>query len=192
MPTHHAIIALFRPETGEPIALMDGRLITEMRTAAASAVATDLLARPDAGVLAILGSGVQAASHLEALRLVRRIREVRVFSPRNAGAFAALHGVQAARSAEDAVRGADIIVTVTSSTTPVLKGEWLRDGSHVNAVGACRPDWRELDDAVMKNTVFVDSRAAATQEAGDIILSNAKINGELGEALAGKIKVDPS
>jgi thiomorpholine-carboxylate dehydrogenase len=189
MPTHHAIIALFRPETGEPIALMDGRLITEMRTAAASAVATDLLARPDAGVLAILGSGVQAASHLEALRLVRRIREVRVFSPRNAGAFAALHGVQAARSAEDAVRGADLIVTVTSSTTPVLRGEWVSAGAHINAVGACRPDWRELDDGVLaRSRIWVDSRPAAEVESGDVIAAGARrIVGEVGSVAAGTL-----
>ena len=115
VPTHHAIIVLFRPETGEPLAVMDGRLITELRTAAASAVATDLLARPDASVLGILGAGVQAGSHLDALRLVRRFREVRVWSPRSAGAFATAHGVTPAPSAEAAVRGADVIVTATSA-----------------------------------------------------------------------------
>ena len=99
LATHHAIIALFRPETGEPLALMDGRLITELRTAAASAVATELLARADASVLAILGSGVQAASHLAAMRLVRTVREVRVWSPRTASRFAVEHGVLAAGSA---------------------------------------------------------------------------------------------
>src|ERR1041385_2864873 len=100
IPTHHAMIVLFRPETGEPLVTMDGRLITEMRTAAVSAVATRLLARPDASVLAILGSGVQARSHLAALRLVRAIREVRVWSPRNAAAFAKEFGVRAVPSAE--------------------------------------------------------------------------------------------
>jgi thiomorpholine-carboxylate dehydrogenase len=90
-------------------------------------------------------------------------------------------------SAEEAVRGADIIVTVTSSKTPVLKGEWLKPGSHVNAVGACRPDWRELDEAAMNNVVVVDSREAAMKESGDVILSGAKIYAELGEALAGKL-----
>jgi len=191
LPTHMAMILLFDRDTGSPLAVMDGRLITEMRTAAVSAVATKLLAAPDARVLAILGSGVQARSHLEALRIVRPVEEIRVWSrtEANAKSFASEIGGRA-MSAEDAVRGADIVVTVTSSTTPVLKGEWLKDGSHVNAVGACRPDWRELDDHVMKNTVFVDSRAAAMQEAGDIILSNAKIHAELGEALAGKIKAD--
>ena len=185
VPTHHALIVLFRPETGEPLVVMDGRLITEMRTAAASAVATDLLARRDAAVLGILGSGVQAGSHLEALRLVRTFREVRVWSPRGAGAFAARHGVQAAATAEDAVRGADVIVVATSATAPVLRGAWLAPGAHVNAVGACRPDWRELDDdAVRRARLYVDSRAAATKEAGDVIAAGEPF-AELGEVVAG-------
>src|SRR5438093_4792599 len=125
IPTHHALIILFRPETGEPLATMDGRLITEMRTAAVSAVATRHLAREDASVLAILGSGVQAGSHLEALRLVRTFREVRVWSPRTALAFAERHGVHATATAEEAVRGADVIVVATSATAPVLRGAWL-------------------------------------------------------------------
>ena len=90
-------------------------------------------------------------------------------------------------SAEDAVRGADIVVTVTSSKTPVLKGAWLKPGCHVNAVGACRPDWRELDDAAISNVVLVDSREGALKESGDVILSGAKVYAELGEALAGKV-----
>jgi len=142
LPTHMAMILLFDRETGAPLAVMDGRLITEMRTAAVSAVATNLLASREARVFAILGSGVQARSHVEALRIVRPIDEIRVWSRTEANAqnFASEIGGQA-MSPEDAVRGADIIVTVTSSTIPVLKGEWLKDGSHVNAVGACRPDW---------------------------------------------------
>jgi thiomorpholine-carboxylate dehydrogenase len=91
-------------------------------------------------------------------------------------------------SAESAVRGADVIITATSSQTPVLQGSWLKHGSHVNAVGACRPDWRELDDEAMTNVVFVDSRAGAMKESGDIILSGVKIYAELGEALAGKVQ----
>jgi alanine dehydrogenase len=105
VPTHHATILLFKPESGEPLATMDGRLITEVRTAAVSAVATEHLARSDASVLAIIGSGVQARSHLEALKLVREFRDVRVWSPRRAAAFAEEHGVRAAASAEEAVRG---------------------------------------------------------------------------------------
>ena len=185
--THHATILLFRPETGEPLVTMDGRLITEMRTAAVSAVATRYLARADAAVLAILGAGVQARSHLEALRLVREFREVRVWSPRTAPAFAREHGIHAAASPEEAVAGADVIVTATTSTTPVLRGAWLSPGVHINAVGAPRPDWRELDDEVLRRaTVYVDSRAAAAQESGDVI-AGGKVFAELGEVVSGTI-----
>jgi alanine dehydrogenase len=185
LPTHHAIIALFQPETGEPLILMDGRLITEMRTAAVSAVATDLLARREVEVLAILGSGVQAQSHLEALRIVRRFREVRVWSPRHAARFAQQFGVKATVSAEEAVRGADVIVVATSATTPILRGQWLSSGSHINAVGATRPNWRELDDEVLRRArLYVESREAASKESGDVIAAGT-IFAELGEVLAG-------
>ena len=142
--THHAVIMLFRPETGEPLAMMDGRLITEMRTAAASAVATQQLARADASVLAILGSGVQARSHLEALRLVRPFSEVRVWSPRNARAFAERHGVTATASPEEAVRGADVVVVAVNSQVPVLLGRWLSPGSHVQRPAALMTSRRRL------------------------------------------------
>ncbi len=188
IPTHMATIFLVDPQTGTPLAIMDGRLITEMRTAAVSAAATKLLALPDAKILAILGSGVQAHSHVEALRLVRQFEEIRVWSPtrEHAERFAKEIGGKA-MSAKDAVRGADVIVTTTNSKTPVLKGAWLKPGSHVNAIGACRPDWRELDDEAMGNVVFVDSREGALKESGDAILSEAKIYAELGEALAAKV-----
>src|SRR6201997_3733015 len=181
IPTHMATIFLVDPQTGTPLAIMDGTLITEMRTAAVSAAATKLLASPDAKVLAILGSGVQARSHAEALRLVRQFDEIRVWSPtlEHAKLFAQEIGA-AATSAEEAVRDADVIVTVTSSKTPVLKGDWLKPGCHVNAIGACRPDWRELDDEAMNNVVFVDSREGALKESGDVILSGAQIYTELG------------
>jgi ornithine cyclodeaminase/alanine dehydrogenase-like protein (mu-crystallin family) len=183
--THHALVMLFAPETGEPLALMDGRLITEMRTAAASAVATDLLARRDARCLAILGAGVQAGSHLEALRRVRDLPEVRVWSPRRARAFADAHAIDAADSAEAAVRGADIVVVATTATTPVLRGAWLAPGVHVNAVGACRPEWRELDDETLRRArLFVDSRDAAQTEAGDVIAAGA-VDAELGDVVQG-------
>jgi len=183
-----ATIFLVNPETGEPLAVMDGRLITEMRTAAVSAAATKLLAAPDAKVLAILGSGVQARSHLEALRFVRNFHDVRVWSrtPGHAERFAKEFGARAT-SAEAAVCDADVVVTATSSQLPVLKGSWLKSGSHVNAIGACRPDWRELDDEAMTNVVFVDSREGAVKESGDVILSGAKIYAEIGEALAGSL-----
>src|SRR6266446_2022208 len=188
IPTHMATIFLVDPETGVPLAIMDGRLITEMRTAAVSAAATKLLASRDASVLAILGSGVQARSHAEALQLVRQFGKVRVWSPtqEHAKQFAEEVGGTAV-SAEEAVRGADVVVTVTNSKTPVLKGSWLKRGSHVNAIGACRPDWRELDEEAMSNIVFVDSREGALNESGDVILSGAKIYAELGEALARKV-----
>jgi ornithine cyclodeaminase/alanine dehydrogenase-like protein (mu-crystallin family) len=185
VPTHHATILLFKPETGEPLVIMDGGLITEVRTAAVSAVATARLARPDASVLAIIGSGVQARSHLEALRLVRDFREVRVWSPRRAAAFAEEHGVRAAASAEEAVSGADVVVTATTSPTPVLRGEWLSPGVHINAVGAPRPDWRELDDEVLRRArIYVDSREAALEESGDVMASG-EIFAEIGEVLSG-------
>ncbi len=209
IPTHMALIILNDPQTGAPLAVMDGRLITEMRTAAVSAAATKHLAAKDAKVLAILGSGVQARSHIEALRLVRDFAEIRVWSQTKAHAEAfaneireswhrhradgpsktgsALPGIQCrVTSAEDAVRGADVVVTVTSSKTPVLNGAWLKRGSHVNAVGACRPDWRELDNDAMQNVVFVDSREAAMKESGDVILSRTKIYAELGDIFAEK------
>jgi len=188
LPTHMATILLNDPQTGAPLAVMDGRLITEMRTAAVSAAATKLLAPKHAKVLAILGSGVQARSHIEALRLVRQFEKIQVWSPNKSHAetFAREIGAQA-MSAEDAIRDADVVVTVTSSKTPVLLGTWLKSGCHVNAVGACRPDWRELDDNAMRNVLFVDSREAAMKESGDVILSRVKIYAELGEAFAGKV-----
>jgi thiomorpholine-carboxylate dehydrogenase len=188
IPTHMATIFLVDPQTGTPLAIMDGRLITEMRTAAVSAAATKLLASAESKILAILGSGVQARSHVEALQLVRPFEEIRVWSPtkEHAERFAREIGATAT-SADDAVRGADVVVTTTNSKTPVVKGSWLKPGSHVNAIGACRPDWRELDDEAMGNVVFVDSREGAMKESGDVILSGAKIYAELGAALAGKL-----
>ena len=188
VPTHHALVLLFRPETGEPLVTMDGRLITEMRTAAVSAVATKLLARPEASVLAILGSGVQARSHLEALRLVRAFREIRVWSPRNARAFARQLGVHAADSAAEAVRGADVVVVATTSRVPVLFGQWLSPGTHINAVGAPRPTWRELDDEILRTArIYVESREAATRESGDIIAAG-RVDAEIGEVVTGAMR----
>ncbi len=191
LPTHMATIMLFDAETARPLACLDGRLITEMRTAAVSAAVTRHLAPADTRVLALLGSGVQAHAHLTALGHVCRFEEVRVWSrnPEHAQRFAARHGARA-MDAESAVRGADVVVTVTSSREPVLKGAWLKPGAHVNAVGACLPDWRELDDAAMRgNTLIVDSRAAALEESGDVILSGAEIRAEAGEVFAGTRRV---
>ena len=191
LPTHLATIVLFESATGQPLAFLDGRRITEMRTAAVSAAITRHLAPRDARILALLGSGVQAQAHLEALRHVCRFEEVRVWSRNAAHAqqFAARHGARA-MGAEDAVRGADVIVTATSSQDAVLQGEWLKRGAHVNAVGACLPTWRELDDdAVRGSILIVDSREAALRESGDVILSQAPIFAEAGEVFAGTRQV---
>jgi ornithine cyclodeaminase/alanine dehydrogenase-like protein (mu-crystallin family) len=188
LPTHLATIVLFEPATGRPLAFLDGRLITQMRTAAVSAAVTRHLALTDAKVLALIGSGVQARAHLEALRHVCRFEEVRVWSPTPAHAqrFAAASGARA-MDLEAAVRGADVIVTATSSREPLLRGTWLKAGAHVNAVGACLPTWRELDDAaLLGSTVIVDSREAALRESGDVILSRAPIFAEAGEVFAGR------
>ncbi len=191
LPTHLALIVLFAPETGVPLAVMDGRLITELRTAAVSAVATRVLARPDAAILAVLGSGVQARSHIEALRLVRDFAEIRVWSrtPEHAARLAAECG-GVAMAAEEAVRGADVVVTATSATTPVLSGAWLKPGAHVNAIGWAGPNGRELDDAAMRQAVVVvDTREGVMRESGDVLLSGATIHAELGEILAGRSDV---
>jgi ornithine cyclodeaminase/alanine dehydrogenase-like protein (mu-crystallin family) len=191
VPTHLAIILLFRADTGEPLAVMDGRLITEMRTAAVSAAVTKYLASPESRVLALLGSGVQAKAHLEALSRVRRFEEVRVWSrtPDHARRFAEEHNARA-MDAESAVRGADVIVTATSAREPILKGAWVKRGAHINAVGSPRPTWRELDDEAMAGVVVVDSREAVLKESGDVILSEAKIYAEAGE-LFGRKKAAP-
>ena len=190
-PTHQAVIQLFSAKTGEPLVAMDGRLITEMRTAAVSAVAVRLLARRDARVLTILGSGVQARSHAHALRMVRKFEEVRVWSrtERNAARFAEEFGARAITTAEAAVRGADVVVSATSTREPVVRGEWLSRGALVCAVGAVGPEKRELDDAAMLGTVVVESREAALKESGDLIGSGASIVAELGELLAGTRKL---
>jgi len=193
VPTHLAMIALFEPDTGQPLAFLDGRLITEMRTAAVSAAVTKYLAPDNSRVLALLGSGVQAQAHLQALRHVCQFDEVKVWSrtPDRAQRFAALHGAEA-MGLEAAVWDADVIVTATNALEPFLKGEWLKQGAHVNAVGSPRPTWRELDNDAMQNTLIVDSREAALKEAGDVILSKASIFAEAGEIFAGLKMADRS
>lgn len=201
LPTHLATIVLMDPETGELQAIMDGRYITEARTAAVSAVSTECLARnSDPCTIGIIGSGVQARSHLEALARVRRIEGGQVWSP-NADhrmKFAEEMGnvapVRVATSAADAVQNADIIVLVTGATEPVIQNEWVREGTHIVAVGACRPNQREMDPAlVARGRLFVDSREAAFAEAGDIVLALAggefgpdHVSAELGEIIAGR------
>lgn len=192
VPSVMAIVVLFSTETGEPLALMDGRLITEMRTAAVSAAVTDRVAAPESRVLALLGSGVQARAHLGALSEIRRFDDVRVWSatPEHAARFADELGCRAT-DAETAVRGADVVVTATHAREPVLKGAWLKPGAHVNAIGAPMPTWRELDDAVMANIVIADSRDAVAHESGDVILSKAPIFAEAGELFAGLSRCPP-
>ena len=189
-PSHEASIALFDPETGELLAITGGRYITEARTAAASAVSLRHLARADARVLALIGSGAQAHSHLKALPLVRDFEEIRVWSPTPARlqAFAAHAGarVRAAASAEEAVRGADVVVLATSSAVPVIENAWVAVGAHVISVGACRPNQRELDPALIaRSLLIVDTRAAAAVESGDVISSGCEVHAELGEIVSG-------
>jgi ornithine cyclodeaminase/alanine dehydrogenase-like protein (mu-crystallin family) len=188
--THYASIALFDTGTGEPLAFMDGRLITEMRTAAVSAAVTKHVMPEDSNILALVGSGVQAKAHLHALRRIAPFNEVRVWSrtPAHARAFADEHGARA-MELENAVRGADVIVAATSSLEPVLKGAWLKAGCHVNSVGSPRPGWRELDDDVMRSVVIADSREACLKESGDVILSKANIFAEAGEIFSGAKKI---
>lgn len=193
-PTHQAVIQLLSAKTGEPLVAMDGRLITEMRTAAVSAVATRLLARGDAATLAILGSGVQARSHVAALRMVRNFREVRVWSrtPEHARRFADEYGLAAVESAEAAVRGADVVVNVATVREPLVRGAWLAKGALVCAVSAVGKDKRELDDEAMQGQIVVESREAALRESGDLIGSGQSIAAELGELLDGKAHLPES
>jgi thiomorpholine-carboxylate dehydrogenase len=188
IPGHQAIIQLFDATNGTPIATLDGRVITEMRTAAVSAVAIDRLAPHDAHILAILGSGVQARAHVRALRTVRPIDEIRIWSRTTEHAerlAAEVGGI--ATSPQAAVQGADIVVTVTHAIEPVLHGAWLRERAVVAAVGAVGASHRELDDEAMRGAIVVDSREAAAREAGDLILSDTRVYAELGEILAGAI-----
>ncbi len=204
LPSHLATIVLLDSTTGELLSVMDGRYITEARTAAVSAVSARLLAREDAGVLAIVGSGVQARSHLAALERVRSLKDVRVWSPTTARrtAFALEMGeksrvpIRPVSTAQEAVAGADLVVLATSAREPVVQGAWIADGAHVMAVGACRPDMREMDGAlVARARVFVDSRAGALAEAGDLVIAMReglfdaqRIAGELGELASGSIQ----
>jgi ornithine cyclodeaminase len=200
-PTHLATVLLLDPSSGALLAILDGRLVTELRTAAVSAVSVDLLARKSARRLAILGSGVQARSHLRALSLVRDLAAVRVWSRTGAHAarfvreMAGTAGcpVETAATVREAMRGADIVVAVTAAREPIVEAPWLEPGMHLCAVGSSAADMRELDAAsVGRCRVFVDSRASAAVEAGDLILARAEgciapdhVFPELGEVVAG-------
>ncbi len=201
LDSHQGAVLLFETKRGSLLAVMDASSITAIRTAAVSGVATRVLARADAGDLALLGTGVQALTHLEAMAQARRLRRVRAWSrhPQHVRAFAEralrLLGVRVepAPSAREAVDGADIVCTVTSSREPVLAGEWLAPGVHVNAVGASLATARELDTpAVVRARLFVDRRESALNEAGDLLIprregaiDDGHIRGELGELLLG-------
>jgi alanine dehydrogenase len=199
--SHQGAVLSIDPKTGEILALLEGGAVTAIRTAAVSAVATNLLARAEADDLAILGTGVQAASHLRAICAVRQIRRIRLWgrSRERTRQFAesttAPAGVtiEVMPSAKAAVAGASIICTVTGSPTPVLDGDWLAEGAHLNAVGAHTPETRELDTTVMtRSRIFVDARDSALSEAGELLipigegrLSKTDIQAELGEVILG-------
>ena len=203
LPSHLATILLLDPETGSLVALMDGRYITEARTAAVSAVSARFLARANAGRLAILGSGVQARSHLEALQHVRQLTDVRIWSPRPQSRQQFVDDMSphvpvpivATASAEAAVRDADLIVLATSSTTPVVENAWVASGAHVMCVGACRPDQREMSpELVTRGRLYVDSKKAALIESGDVVMNIAAghfdashVRGEIGELVLGRV-----
>jgi ornithine cyclodeaminase/alanine dehydrogenase-like protein (mu-crystallin family) len=203
LPTHLATIVLLDPMTGELLALMDGRFITEARTAAVSAVSVKHLARSGAVRLAIIGTGVQARSHLEAIGIVQVLEEIRVWSrsPKHRAAFVREMrprtdaSMKVVKSAREAVDGADVIVLATASRDPVVHSEWIADGAHLCAVGACRPDQREMDTAlVRRGRVFVDSRTGALAEAGDLLIpikegafDEHHIVGELGDVILRKV-----
>jgi ornithine cyclodeaminase/alanine dehydrogenase-like protein (mu-crystallin family) len=203
LDTHQGVVLLSSGRTGEPLALLNASAVTEIRTAAVSAVATGLLARDDADELAIIGTGVQARSHLRAIAYSRPLRRVRVAGRNQASAsrFAeemrehAAAAITACASAEEAVAGAGIIVTATSSAEPVLRREWISAGAHINAVGACVPQARELDTATMADAaLFADSRESVLAEAGDYLQAAAEgaigpdaIRAEIGEILVGAV-----
>jgi ornithine cyclodeaminase len=196
LDAHQGTVTLFSGETGQVRALMNASAITAIRTAAVSAVATRLLARDDANELAIVGSGVQGRSHIEAMRAVRPWARIRIASRtnENAQALADETGAEAAESVEEAVRGADVVVTATNSSEPVLRHEWLKPGAHVNAVGSSVKTARELDTATMAaGSLFVDRRESTLNEAGDYLLAAEEgaigpdhIKAEIGEILIGK------
>ncbi|XP_067672237.1 ketimine reductase mu-crystallin-like [Haliotis asinina] len=187
--TFHGCILMFDANTGIPKTIMDGELITTMRTGAASAVATKYLSPPNSTTLAILGAGVQARSHFHALAQVRKFSKMRLWNWRRerADILAAEIGGMVCETVEEAVRDADVIVTVTLSHTPVLKKDWVKHGAHINAVGACRADRQELESDLMHHSVvYTDSYEGGYKESGDIILSKVEIYAELGEVILGK------
>jgi ornithine cyclodeaminase len=210
LSSHRGAVVLFEVETGGPVAMLDAGALTAIRTAAASAVATRVLAREDASVLALIGCGEQAEHHLDAMQAVRPITHVRVVgrSAETAGRFAAdalarfpALNIQSGTDVEGAVTGADIICTVTSSDKPVLQGDWLEPGQHLNVVGASIPSKREVDDAaILRAHLVVDYRPSTFAQAGEIVdmiaqgrIDAAHVKAEIGEVLSGQApgRTDP-
>ena len=201
LPAILATIMLFSAETGKMIAAMDGSFITAIRTACASAMATKALANPNTPVAGILGAGVQARAHIQALCRVKKLQRIKIYSPLGISAERVRQelesevgvDIEVASSAEDTVRGSDLVITVTTAKEPVLELEWLKPGVHINAVGSHRPDLREIDGTTLaRSKVVVDSREAIMAECGDILLAikeksitENSIHAEIGEVLAG-------
>ena len=210
LPSILATIMLFNAETGKMIAVMDGGYITAIRTACASAMASKVLSNPTASVLGVLGAGVQAKAHIRALCRVRKLDRIKIYSPSGTSAASVREElesqigavIEVARSAEETVRGSDLIVTATTAKDPIVTAAWLKPGAHINAVGSHRPDSRELDGATLARAkVFVDSRDAIMAECGDVLLALDEksitpdhVRTEIGEVLArtkpGRSKTD--
>jgi alanine dehydrogenase len=201
LPAILATVMLFSAVTGKMIAVMDGGYVTAIRTACASAMATRALANPEAPVLGILGAGVQTRAHIQALCRVRKLNQIKLYSPSGTSATnlkgeletAVGVAIDVANSAEEAVRNSDLVVTATTAQQPILESEWLKPGAHINAVGSHRPDSREIDGStVARSKLVVDSREAIMAECGDILLAikekgitESHIHAEIGEVLAG-------
>lgn len=190
LPTHQAVILVFDKSNGSPLAILDGRLITEMRTAAGSAAAARKLAPEKPGIVTIMGNGVQAEAHAAALAAVRPIDELRLWARDAAKGATVAKAIGATffDNAEEAVRDAGIVACTTGATEPILEGAWIADGAFVTSVGWNTPDGRELDTAAMANTVIVESRDAALNQAGDVRVSGCEIFAEIGEIYAGTKK----
>jgi ornithine cyclodeaminase/alanine dehydrogenase-like protein (mu-crystallin family) len=191
LPTHQAVILVFDRDNGTPLAVMDGRLITEMRTAAGASAAARRLAVEAPEIVTIMGSGIQARAHAAALATVRPIGRLRLWSRTEASGrgLAEEIGAEFVGDAEKAVRDADIVACTTSATEPVLMGDWLKPGAFVTAVGWNGHDGRELDNAAMANTVIVEDTDTALNQAGNIRGSGCAIFAEIGEVYAGKKSV---
>jgi len=203
-PSHQGVVILFDANNGQPLMIFDASEITAIRTAAASALATKLLAREDAEILSIIGSGEQAERHIESILVVRKIRQINIWGKNEKNATALANKIRnrygipvtVYKNAEESVRETDIICTVTSSPQPVVSGNWIRKGTHINAVGSSTPTKRELDtNAVLKSKLYTDCYESILNEAVDFLIpkkegaiSDSHILGDLGEVLSGTKK----